>query len=105
MITIEYSKNGKPTSDFNTESLVLDVIKEYLVSGKDKYINVSNELIIEFFRISILEGKIDNELIRFLYNGEYIHPNEDGKIDHWPKGFCNHSLSALERLLACKKRT
>ena len=100
MLTIEYADHGEPISDVNSEPWALDVIEQYTIGyGKDRDVVVSNELLIEVFRVLIYEGKIDSKQIRFLYKGRYIYPYKDGGVMNWPKGFCDYTINMLERLI------
>jgi len=101
MLIIEFSKYGIYLRDDRTESWVSSVIEDYNSNyrDKEKLINVSNSLIISYFRLAVKEGLIGIENIKFLYKGNYLECDNNGRLDCYPEGFCDHLDKLLDKML------
>lgn len=105
MLTIEYHEKGSSVSDFHAEQYVLEIIELYDECDRDDLTKtVSNGLVVDVFRALIKEGKLDHQQIRFLFNGGYLYPNENGSISEWPIGFCDQFDNVMDRILGLNSR-
>lgn len=91
--TIRYDPiDGYPIAD----GLAEDEAKELVaVAGPD--CDTSNHLVIEYLRLMRAKGEIGS--LTILFNDEVITCNTQGMLDHWPPGFCDHSINVLSELL------
>lgn len=95
MFTIEYDAwNGTPVADGMAEMLVLDMFER----GFTHYKTGSENLILAT-RALIADGKLPHTEIQFLFKGQIIKPNKDGRCMEWPSGFCDCANDWLMRLL------
>jgi hypothetical protein len=97
MRTIEYCANGLKIADAECEKLA----REFLNPSSPHYgdISVSNSTFILAVRALIKEGVFPHTDARFLYDGQYLHPNKDGRMEDWPNGFCDIDEKLYFRLL------
>lgn len=98
MKVIEYSPKGVAYSDAGAE----DAARAFL-KGSEDCAQVSTENFILATRALIHDGFISHKEVEFLFNGETIKPNSDGRIK-WPNGygFCDYYDRWLSRLLSPK---
>lgn len=97
MKTIEYSGDGIVLADMKCEQYAKDFLTD--PSGKDEQIKVATEAFITAVRVHICEGVIPHTEVEFIYNGQTIRPDKDGRLPVWPKGFCDTDEMLLVRLL------
>ena len=95
-LVVEYGLNGYVCSDYELEKDV----KRWINSEDLSYILVSNESIIQQFRVEVAEGNIHHEDIGFQFDNELILIDENGHLDEWPKGFCDIYDKQLDILLS-----
>lgn len=105
MKTIEYSRLGDsfPDHDCETEARIFLSAPNHDDVKQD--INVSSELFILAARALIHEGVIPHTEVRFLFDGQYIEPDKDGRLPVWPQGFCDMSEKLLCRMLDIRKKS
>lgn len=93
MINVTYQKLGGITcADGEVEGVAAAII----ATGRD--VTVSSFLLINQIRILVKRGKWNCDNIIFLYENYKIRINEDGRLSHWPEGFCDiydHILNEL----------
>jgi len=98
MITIEFDAiNGQPIADGLVEEFVINTLSQHN-TDKNIQISVSNALVIDQFRVFVKNKYISNEMIQFLFQGQIINPTSNGRIEKWPKGFCDHQMYLLSKL-------
>ena len=86
MLTVIYSKEGLPISDFEAEAFVESASKK----EGDTTLNISSEIVLNYFRVYILEGKIPHNKIKFVIDGEDVQVDKNGTLQRYP------STSALD---------
>jgi hypothetical protein len=94
--TIECCADGLAIADQECERLAREFLDP---SSTNCDISVSNSTFILAVRVLIKEGFFPHTDVRFLYDGQYIHPDKDGRIENWPNGFCDIDEKLLCRLL------
>lgn len=95
MKTIEYSEDGIAFADAQAESKV----REFLSSEAD-YISVSTENFILATRCMVYEKHFPYDQVVFLFKGQTLHLDKDGRLPVYPSAFCKHTEDFLFRLLA-----
>jgi hypothetical protein len=100
MKTIEFSPNGEAVSDVLCE----ENARHFLQNDWAIFISVSSSNFITAARVCICEGIIDHKEVRFLYQGQYLHPSADGRLLEWPMGFCDTEEKLLLRLILGRKK-
>lgn len=73
---------------------------------------VANAAMIDAIRLLIARGVLNHEEVSFeyktdlLHEGEVIRPNRYGRLEPWPRGFCDTSIDIISELLmiSIKKR-
>jgi hypothetical protein len=95
MKIIEYSGRGIALADQDCERLA----RAFLSNEDAHTIAVSNSLFITAVRVFICEGLVPHTEVQFLYRGETLIPNRDGRMEEWPRGFCDYETDLLMRLL------
>lgn len=63
-------------------------------------VTTGSTLYIKFLRLAIKEKKIYKEDVQIIFNGELIRLTDSGRVEYWPKGFCEVFDIVLERLLS-----
>ena len=103
MLTVEYSRSGYHISDFDVLEWANEKIQDYLEwkeAGKENnLLIVSSGIIIDTFRMMVVEGKISHEDIQFKFNKEMVPINEFGNPEKWPQGFGDVSQNITYRTL------
>lgn len=96
MITIEYSENGQAISDFNCDKYIKNIQELIFI---DRHYAVSSSIVILAIRAAIARKELDHEKIRFKFNGQFLYPDKNGRIEYWPEGFCNFDLKFMDDLI------
>lgn len=106
MITIKYSPDGVSVPDIEIEQFVRDLIEEEKnAEEKAKFTfepdvnletSVSTANVITMARVLKKEEGI---AVQFKFKGEILTPDDDGRLENWPDGFCNFFDKLLMRLL------
>lgn len=94
MKTINFSPDGEAISDFKAEERA----REFLC-GTGDYISVSTDNFILVARCLIREKFISFADIQFTFENKVIGHDADGRMLHYPLGFCDQSTDWLLRLL------
>lgn len=108
MLEIEYDAfKGEAVKDAEVEMYVLDILARYH-SGKmvNTKVTVGSELVIQQFRLSIVEGLIDCNGIVFVFQNNHLKVNKFGVLDNWPRGFCDYESNLTRDIIrnSIKKR-
>jgi predicted ATPase len=99
MITITYdADNGHSVPDNRAEHYVRILIAQHKC-GYDREALIGSELIINYLRVAIAEGKITPDDVTLRFNGETLTINPDGTLPHWPKGFCDRFMDSMDRIV------
>ena len=97
-ITIEYDPEiGLVLPDGLIEEYVNRIVRR-IQNNEPMYITVGGELIIDYLRLAVKQGKIDCNDIIFKYKDEFIACNSDGRLSRWPNGFCGYLTDVLRQL-------
>jgi hypothetical protein len=94
MKTIEYDMDGLAIADHKAE----ETARAFLQSD-DSYIKVSTDNFVTAVRVLIHEKFIAHTEVEFLFKGTKLPPNKNGRLNHWPLGFCDTHEDLLSRLL------
>lgn len=94
-------ENGIPYSDALTEQRFREIV-ERLIEGPYDHAKTfpSTENFIYVARIAIRENWYPDVEYEFQFNHQVIPHNQNGKLEHWPKGFCDKTDDYLQRLLS-----
>lgn len=98
MITVEYTSLGLPVSDFMCETFFQDIL-DTIKTDKNKYFSVSSGIAIERIRVGIAEGDINHKDVTFMFKEKKFQTDEHGRIEQWPKDFCEVFSEYLDRML------
>lgn len=83
MITLVYDDMyGTVMPEARVEGWVNSFIDDH--NGYDVPITYGQELILNYFRLAIVEGRLDHNDIRVQYQDELISINEKGRLSRWP---------------------
>ncbi len=94
MKTIEYAVDGLAIADYKAEETARSFLK-----SDDTYIKVSTDNFVTAVRALIHEQLISHKEVEFLFQGTKLQPTKNGRLNHWPVGFCDLSENLLSRLL------
>lgn len=103
-ITYDPTNNDVAVSDGGINAVVTSTLAYFKLMQdlhgikQDYHVTVSNELVIEAFRVAIVEKRINHEHVCFIFNNEELYPNSVGCLPKWPKGFCNTHSTFLRKL-------
>lgn len=95
MKTVEYSPHGESVPDWQTEARA----REFLTWPGDGYFHTSSENFVTAVRVLVAEKVISHELVTFLFEGQTQQPTAEGRLEHWPNGFCDTNERYLMRLI------
>lgn len=103
-LTIEYNpERGKAFTDdymYGEYKRLVELIKE---DAGDITLSYANELMIHHTRMLVIRGVIAPENVKYIFsdgwNKKEIGINEYGRLDDWPKGFCDNTDTIIEELL------
>jgi len=105
-LTIEYDPMaGHVYKDGESQGWVDDIIHSTFfaatkIEDRDDYVvTVASALLIDYFRLRVAQGIINPDQIQFKFNDEILKTNKYGRIEHWPKGFCDHTMYICGELL------
>jgi hypothetical protein len=103
MITVNYAPsdpNSIHMNDGDISQFVIDTISTFHKLGKpNTLILIGQESIITQFRVAVKQQLIDNIDIIFHFNEERIPVYSNGRVEHWPTGFCDLFDTQLDILL------
>lgn len=102
MVRIEYSEKGVAVSDFDIEKAV-DLVEQDASFDNPLTLAYSTDNVIHGIRARIAKHKIDHKKIVFLFQGQELHPDKTGRIEHWPDCFCDHMNNHLMDILGYKE--
>jgi hypothetical protein len=95
MIILEYdSMDGLALP----EGKICDFVDQFIVDNNDKDVHLvcSQELILDYFRLAIVQGRLDYNNILVQYQDETTTINSNGRLDRWPMPtYCCDVLSQL----------
>lgn len=92
ILRIEYCPEGEAVSDFAVEEWF-----EGVRNGGD--FKVSTTLPVSRVRVAVCEGDLPPEDVVFVYKELVQSPTRNGRLYHWPQGFCDAEAALLKRLL------
>lgn len=97
MITVRFGKEGIPYSDFECEVVLLSAEK----SNEDVLFFTSTENLVTAARCLKAEGRLPELRIEHadMHEVSDLQVDSDGRLPHWPNGFCGHIDDWLHRLL------
>ena len=99
-LTIEYDKDhGHIYPDGRSEAWVDATLKLFLKRKKNQSVKVCSSLLIDYFRLRLAQGIIKTDQIEFTFEGKTLNHNKYGRIEHWPKGYCDIPIEPMEQLL------
>lgn len=87
------SKKGESISDFEIENYVNDKIKN------KQDILTSTGLVIDYIRVLVKEGSLTCSSVEIYFEKDKLKIDENGRLDRWPKGFCDKFEELTSRLL------
>lgn len=85
--------NGTPVADGKAEKFALE-----LAQNETDFV-VATDNLITATRALIYEGSISHESVCFVFQDRIIPTDKNGRISHWPNGFCDYLDNWLMRLL------
>ena len=101
-IIIEYCKDGAYLPDHKVQGWYNTLaynIENGVISDHIRIIRLSSELMVEMSILLVVRGILKHDEIIYRYKGEDLHINKYGRIDKWPKGFCDNMGNILEEIL------
>lgn len=101
MLEIEYCEDGEAVSDFKAIEYVKDLYDFATKNNITVSAHVSSEIVIQAARVLIAEGRILHNQVVFIFKEEKITADKYGRMQRWPKGFCDISLDFCSFLLGC----
>jgi len=101
LLTVRYEPDNnllEKVCDGKAEKYVRDIVKS-ASGGMYTVLYTSQEVVINYVRLCILEGLISHEDVEFSFGDKIVFPDKYGHLDWWPTGFCDYNDRLLERLL------
>ena len=105
-LRVIFSDVGETVPDLKARKWLKDLIFElnnYV--GDTTTIYVGTNAMINEIRCAVLppHKHLDYENVVFVFNGEEINIDKNGRLNNWPKGFCDTMDEQLDRLLDWNK--
>lgn len=100
-LTVRYFPNDdllEKKADGVAEKYVMDIVKE-LDPDIPCILCTSQEMIVNWVRVAILRGLISPEDVEFTFENNIMFPDKYGRLDWWPKGFCDYNDNIVTELL------
>lgn len=94
-VYFEYCEEGEVVSDFKVE----EWCHEKLALPDGTVVKFATELVNDVIRCWISNSELDKEAATFIFKGQHLKPNEYGRLDPWPPGFCDIGLHFLTEML------
>ncbi len=89
--------------DSEVEEFVDNIIHEFKQLSSDCVFDVvyytAQESVITMFRVKVAEQVLGSGELCFMYEGEILPVVSNGRLEHWPTGFCSLNDNMLDRLL------
>lgn len=88
------------------DSMLLDYAEEVISSymhGGNNTITVGSSLIIDAMRVVLLRWRLSKDSVCFHFNGEKIYIKDNGRLSHYPEGFCDAQRKLIVELLKAEK--
>jgi hypothetical protein len=63
-------------------------------------IKVCSALLVDYFRLRLAQKKIKADQIAFEFKDQTLIHNKYGRLEKWPKGFCDYTDDILTELLS-----
>lgn len=98
-ITVVYSKNAPPISDFLVDDFVCRTAHDHKKNNECQVIETSSSILIDRFRLSIADGTIDANDIEFYFEKKRLEHNKYGAIVDCPKGFADKAIDICEHII------
>jgi hypothetical protein len=96
---IDYCKDGEAVGDLSAKDYLRKKFKEY----PDWHIHTSSECVILAARTLVVEGELPADKIKFWHEHKFVsNINEEGRLTHPPKDFCDFTLRCLGQILRGK---
>lgn len=99
MKTIEYSPDGEAIADAVAEQRA----REFLAGGARLAV-VSTDNFVTAAQCLIFEDVHPHDDVEFVFQGQVLKPDADGRFEVWPVGFCDYEMGCLARMFRSKKR-
>jgi len=102
MLIIEYDPESTVCVP---DSKVLDMAKKYNNCAKnypETHLIFGQGLVIDAFRVLVTLKEIDYKEIRFKFKDQIMMVDRNGRLNIWPRGFCDITDSFLDILLDCE---
>lgn len=99
MITLEYDAlNGMALPEGMVKPFVIEFI--HLHKTKDIKLIFGQELILQEFRLALINGVFPINAFQLMFDGQEIKFTYDFKIDQWPKGLCDYSDHCIRDIVS-----
>ena len=95
MITLEYDALSGLVLP---EGAVKSFVDNYIVANRDTDVHLiySQELILDYFRLAIVRGELDHNIVQVKYLDNIVSIKSDGYLDSWPMPtYSNDVLSEI----------
>lgn len=100
MLTIEYDPiNGSAVPDGKAVAFATEAVNAHQMSPRDETVVISNELVVDAFRVLVVRKVIHHTDIQFKYKNIIIRACPTGQLDAWPDGFCSNAETLLLEML------
>lgn len=100
MKTIEYGPDEEAIADAHCERRARDFL---LLEGQ-QHICVGSENFIAAARALIAEGIVPHTEVEFVFAGQVLQPDRGGRLQHWPRGFCDTMDGFCMRILGMQAK-
>jgi len=102
MLKVTYDpENGSVVPDSGVPAFVEYVLSDYRCDIKYA-VSVGSEVLINGFRLAVCRAELDPDEIVFIFKGEELVVNAEGRLPVWPRGFCDLTTHQLSELLDYK---
>ena len=99
MLRIIYDPlDGEAVADGKASEWVSKRLIHRLTTNGDLTVTVGTEVMINEFRLAVVDKKIKPEEMVFIFKDHILTIREGGRINKWPCGFCDTLVHQLARM-------
>ena len=102
LVTVYYDPDNekfKMVPDGDAEEYVKGFIKDAIGAGDTCQLDTCQESVVDWVRVWITRKLINHKQVEFIFKDNIMFSDKYGKLDWWPKGFCDYRDKQLEYLL------
>lgn len=99
MIIFEYHPDGELVPDVKALEYAQSFVERANEPNQMHEVKFAQAIVLDAIRVLIKRGVIDKSLVSFKYQNQMMYPDSGGRLDAWPRGFCDHTEDFLMEMM------